>query len=216
MTLPFAPEGRKPISVSAALTFLFGAITLLTGSKVTCGLLVIQALLLVLTLVFYRDPQRDAQAPSGAILSAADGVVVEIMPGHTPHTGQTAKIGVFMSPFNVHVNRIPFDGKVVWCHYHPGKKWVASAPKASDLNERFYLGLDTSAGPMAVCQIAGLLARRIVCRAKQGDAFRRGQRYGMILLGSKVDVYLPPSAIPKVKVGDKVTAGVTVIGEIPS
>lgn len=210
-----APEGKKPAFFRLLSTLIFGYLSF--ALHWAFGLAAaLSGLLLLLTLWFYRDPERENDAPKGAVLSSADGVVVEVIPGHTEHTGNTAKVGVFMSPLNVHVNRVPYAGKVTWTRYHPGKKWAASAPKASEINERFYMGLDTDLGPLAVCQIAGLLARRIVCRVKRGDKLERGERFGMILLGSKVDVYLPPSVTPTVKVGDRVTAGVTVIGRAES
>lgn len=207
-----APEGVKPLGWLAALLLL--SLLLLTVSPWFHLFVVFFGLALLMTLWFYRDPERSSDAPAGSLLSPADGQVVEILPGSTDHTGETIKIGIFMSPFNVHVNRIPYDGKVVWSRYHPGKKWAASAPKASEVNERYYLGLDTALGPLVVCQIAGLLARRIRCNARRGDTYSRGERYGMILLGSKVDLYLPPNTLPTVQVGDRVKAGATVVAEV--
>lgn len=160
---------------------------------------------------FFRDPERIPDSSDGFI-SPADGKVVEIEEVTHEYTGTVIKIGIFMNAFNVHVNRFPFAGKVGFTQYVPGKKWFAIAPKASEINERFYVGAESEYGRFLLTQIAGILARRIVCRVKTGDLLDRGQRYGMIKLGSKVDIYLPNSIVPSVCIGDKVTAGKTVIG----
>ena len=124
------------------------------------------------------------------------------------------KIGIFMNLFSVHVNRSPCTGRVDYLEYVPGKKIAAFSPKASEINERFYTGLSTQWGAVMMVQIAGLVARRIVCRLRRGDVLESGQRYGMIKLGSRVDVYLPADIVLRVKVGDKVKAGETCIGVI--
>ncbi|GHV31968.1 hypothetical protein FACS1894167_14770 [Synergistales bacterium] len=130
------------------------------------------------------------------------------------YAGRTTKIGIFMNGFDVHVNRCPANGTVEVMRYVPGKKWLAFAPKASELNERLYVGIRTEAGRTTLVQIAGILARRIACHTNIGAALARGERYGMIKLGSKVDLYLPDGIEPTVKIGDTVRAGETVIGVI--
>lgn len=168
---------------------------------------------LALSLWFYRDPERTPQGGADDWVSPADGRVVEIIADVTdPYAGRTTKIGIFMNGLDVHVNRFPMDGTVEFVRYVPGKKWFAIAPKASELNERFYVGIQTKHGKATLVQIAGILARRIVCRRKIGDSLARGERYGMIKLGSKVDVYLPAGIRPAVAVGDVVRAGESVIG----
>lgn len=169
--------------------------------------------LLALSLWFYRDPKRFPLGGSRCFVSPADGKVVEIFKTSHPYTGPALKIGIFMNPLDVHVNRMPTAGKVEFLQYVPGKKWIASGGKASQENERFYLGYRSDYGPVLLVQIAGLLARRIVCRARRGQTFQRGARFGMIKLGSKVDLYLPMNVECKVQLGQKVLAGVTVIGE---
>ncbi len=163
---------------------------------------------------FYRDPERVPQScgEPQRFLSPADGKVVEICETEHSFTGKCQKIGIFMSPLNVHVNRTPCKGKVAFLDYRPGKKLAAFHPKASEENERFYLGLETPWGPVMMVQIAGALARRIVNRAVRGQTLGEGERYGMIQFGSKVDLYLPCSVKCTVKTGEKVRAGETVIG----
>lgn len=169
------------------------------------------AFVLVFVMWFFRDPKRIPDSSDG-FLSPADGKVVEIENVYHEYTGKAIKIGIFMNGTDVHVNRFPIKGTVEYTRYVPGKKWFAIAPKASLINERFYVGACSPCGRFMLVQIAGIMARRIVCRAKIGDTLDRGQRYGMIKLGSKVDVYLPESLVPSVKIGDKVMAGKTVIG----
>lgn len=174
-------------------------------------------IMLVLSLIviwFFRDPERKAEYKDGYFFSPADGKVVEIAPATHEFTGKSIKIGIFMNLFSVHVNRSPCTGRVDYLEYVPGKKIAAFSPKASEINERFYTGLSTQWGPVMMTQIAGLVARRIVCRLKRGDVLESGQRYGMIKLGSRVDVYLPADIVIKVKTGDKVKAGESLIGVI--
>lgn len=160
---------------------------------------------------FFRDPERTPDSPEGFV-SPADGKVVEIMDAEHEYTGRAVKIGIFMSGLDVHVNRFPTKGVVGYTKYVPGKKWFAIAPKASEVNERFYVGAESEYGRFVLVQIAGIMARRIVCKVRCGETIDRGARYGMIKLGSKVDVYLPPRIAPCVKLGDVVKAGQTVIG----
>lgn len=166
--------------------------------------------LLGLVVWFFRDPRR---VPEGdGFLSPADGKIVEITGAEHRFTGKALKIGIFMSPLDVHINRFPCRGTVEFLEYVPGKKWVAFAPKASEENERMYSGIATEFGPVLLVQIAGLLARRIVCRLRRGDVLERGARFGLIKLGSRVDIYLPSCVRLKVAEGDRVFAGRTVLG----
>lgn len=167
---------------------------------------------LVVAVWFFRDPERTPPPDANKWVSPADGKVVELEEVEHAYTGKAIKIGIFMNAFDVHVNRFAAAGVVEYIEYVPGKKWFAIAPKASELNERFYVGARSAHGKFLQVQIAGILARRIVSNVCKGDALDRGARYGMIKLGSKVDVYLPLSVVPAVKIGDRVTAGVTVIG----
>jgi phosphatidylserine decarboxylase len=163
---------------------------------------------------FYRDPVRDIPSEPGLFVSPADGKVVELAPASHEFVGESMKIGIFMNVFSVHVNVVPCDGVIEYMDYAPGKKIAAFSPKASEINERFFVGLSTPHGAVLLVQIAGLLARRIVCRRRVGESLTRGERYGMIKLGSKVDVYLPKDVAIKVKIGDKVLAGKSIIAEV--
>jgi phosphatidylserine decarboxylase len=163
---------------------------------------------------FYRDPDRTPPEGEGILAAPADGKVVEILPATHPFTGEATKVGIFMDVFSVHVNRVPCRGSVEYLEFVPGRKIAAFAPKASEINARHYVGLSTAYGPVLLVQIAGLLARRIVCRLRRGDVLSAGDRYGMIKLGSKVDIYLPRGVKLKVKVGDKVYAGKSLLGVV--
>jgi phosphatidylserine decarboxylase len=191
------------------------------AAAVAGGLLlspVISAVTLVLLAValwFYRDPERVPPEDLSAWVSPADGRVVEITPDTEDRfAGTTTKIGIFMSGFDVHVNRFPAEGTVEEKRYVPGKKWFAIAPKASEENERMYVGISTGQGRATLVQIAGIMARRIVSYVKIGNKLARGERYGMIKLGSRVDIYMPSSVKPAVKVGSRVRAGETIIGVV--
>jgi phosphatidylserine decarboxylase len=171
----------------------------------------------VFILQFFRDPPRTIPAQANAVLAPADGRVVKVEKGRDPYLDRDAlKISVFMNVFNVHSNRSPVDGVVVARWYHPGSFLNAALDKASLENERNALHLRTPAGQNVTCvQIAGLVARRILCYVDAGATLARGQRYGFIRFGSRVDVYLDPAAKPKVAVGDKVAATETILAELP-
>lgn len=169
------------------------------------------------TLNFFRDPERDLPINPKLLVSPADGKVlrVETMPGGR-YLGQPhQKISIFMSALNVHVNRIPCDGEVVKLDYFPGKFFVASLDKASEKNERNAVVLKLPSGEeVAFIQIAGLVARRIVCYLKEGMGVKRGERYGMIRFGSRMEVCIPPSWRVLVKPGDKVHATQSPLAEM--
>jgi phosphatidylserine decarboxylase len=167
-------------------------------------------------LQFFRDPPRNVPAQPNAVLSPADGRIVRIGQARDPYLDRDAlMISVFMNVFNVHSNRSPVDGTVAETWYHPGSFVNAALEKASAENERNALKLVTPTGANVTCvQIAGLIARRILCYVKPGDRVVRGQRYGFIRFGSRVDLYLPSDAIPRASVGDKVYATESVVAEL--
>ena len=173
-------------------------------------------LISLFVLQFFRDPARTVPNNPNAVLSPADGRIVVVEKTHDIYGKREAlKISVFMNVFNVHSNRSPVDGKVQSVHYFPGKFVNADLDKASLENERNALIITAENGQMVTCvQVAGLIARRILCYVKSGEALRRGERFGFIRFGSRVDVYLPLSAKPKVTVGDKVYATETVLAEL--
>lgn len=172
----------------------------------------------IFVLQFFRDPPRVVPAQAGVVLSPADGRIVVVGKARDPYLDRDAlKISVFMNVFNVHSNRSPVDGEVRKAWYHPGSFLNAALDKASLENERNALHIVTADGRDVTCvQVAGLIARRILCYVKAGDRLTRGQRYGFIRFGSRVDVYLPPDARPLAQVGDVVYATSTVLAEFPT
>jgi phosphatidylserine decarboxylase len=163
---------------------------------------------------FFRDPRREIPLGENLILSSADGKVIAVEPlDHLDYLeGKGTQISVFMSVFNVHINRAPVSGKVKFCKYNPGKFLPAFKEKASLENEQNTLGLENERGKVALKQIAGIIARRIVCRVKTGDKLKRGERFGLIQFGSRVDHFLPENVEIKVSLNQKVKAGETIIG----
>lgn len=167
-------------------------------------------------LQFFRDPPRTIPQGAGLVLSPADGRVVSVEGCRDPYLDRDGlRISVFMNVFNAHSNRSPVDGKVMQRWYLPGKFVNAELSKASEENERNALWLRTADGQDVTCvQVAGLVARRILCYVDAGAELRRGQRYGFIRFGSRLDVFLPAGARPRVAIGDKVHATETVLAEL--
>ncbi|HET8584491.1 MAG TPA: phosphatidylserine decarboxylase, partial [Casimicrobiaceae bacterium] len=167
-------------------------------------------------LQFFRDPPRPIPDDPNAVLAPADGRIVRIGNARDPWLDRDALlVSVFMNVFDVHSNRSPVDAEVKDVWYHRGNFVNAALDKASSDNERNALKLVTPAGVEVTCvQIAGLIARRILCYVKAGDRLSRGERYGFIRFGSRVDVYLPPDALPKAAVGDKVYASRSIIAQL--
>ena len=205
-----AREGWPFIAIAVASTIVLywfgGVIGLVVGVLATA--FVVQ---------FFRDPPRTVPDAPNAVLSPADGRVVSVGVARDPWLERDAlRISVFMNVFNVHSNRSPVDGEVRDVWYHAGAFVNAALDKASTENERNALHLRTKEGRDVTCvQVAGLIARRILCYVKKGDALARGQRYGFIRFGSRVDVYLPPGSKPRVAIADKVSASSTVLAELP-
>jgi phosphatidylserine decarboxylase len=171
----------------------------------------------VFVLQFFRDPAREIPQGANLVLCPADGRVLVVGNARDPYLDRDCvKISVFMNVFNVHSNRSPVDGTVQNVWYNPGLFVNASFDKASTDNERNALQLRTAGGADVTCvQVAGLIARRILCYVGKGDTLARGQRYGFIRFGSRVDVYLPPGSKPRVAIADKVRASSTVLAELP-
>jgi phosphatidylserine decarboxylase len=162
---------------------------------------------------FFRDPERKIPEGEGLFVSPADGKVILIKDIYEKDylKSDTKEISIFMSPLNVHVNRVPCDGNVSIIKYSPGRFKAAYKDEASIKNENIVMVLDGKEGRVLVRQVAGFLARRAVCKAKIGDVLRRGERYGIIKFGSRLDVYLPKDVKVAVNLGEKVKAGETVI-----
>jgi phosphatidylserine decarboxylase len=170
----------------------------------------------VLVLQFFRDPPRTAPQSPGVVVSAADGRVLLVQKARDPYLQRDAlKVSVFMNVFNVHSNRSPVAGTVRERWYHSGKYFNASLDKSSEENERMALWIRTDDGVDITCvQIAGLVARRVLCYVGSGERLERGQRYGFIRFGSRVDLYLPANTSARVSVGDKVVAAQTIMAEL--
>jgi phosphatidylserine decarboxylase len=177
---------------------------------------VLGAVVTLFILQFFRDPPRTVPTDANAVLSPADGRIVAVEKTRDPYLDRDAiKISVFMNVFNVHSNRIPVDAEVRHVWYHPGTFVNAALDKASLANERNALHLVTAGNADITCvQVAGLIARRILCYVKAGDRVARGARYGFIRFGSRVDVYLPPNATPRAAVGDIVHATSTILADL--
>ncbi len=167
-------------------------------------------------LQFFRDPPREAPGDAKTVVSPADGRIVAVGKARDPYLDrETIKVSVFMNVFNAHSNRAPVDGEVKQIWYNAGSFVNAALDKASTGNERNALWIRADAGADVTCvQVAGLIARRILCYAKPGDALRRGERYGFIRFGSRVDVYLPLNARIQAALGDKVYAASTVLASL--
>lgn len=205
-----APEGAKiPLSL-----LVIGAVALLVRLEWLAGLALVA---FAATAWFFRDPERRPPLTDGVVISGADGKVVEISEGPAPYPieGRYKKVGVFMSPLNVHVNRAPVDGEVLSVVHTPGEFRAAFSDYASQRNERNLIVLaDRSGRRHAMVQIAGYLARRIVCRLRAHDLIGQGERLGMIMFGSRVDHFIPADYRVTVTLGQRVKAGESVIGEL--
>ena len=204
---PIASEGFPFITVAGVVTLIFTVISWTVPAVISC-------LITLFIIYFFRNPHRSIPDDDDAVVSPADGVVIYIGPSREEHIGaEMTKISIFMSVFNVHVNRLPISGQVVETFYNKGKFLDVRDERATFENERSGLILQHPRGSrIAVVQVAGLIARRIVCYLKKGDETVRGKRYGLIRFGSRLDVYLPTDSKLIVKMGDKTVAGETVLG----
>jgi phosphatidylserine decarboxylase len=208
--LPLAPEGYPFVIVPALaglLAWLFGY----------APLAVVLWVLGVFCLAFFRDPTRRSSAAANAVLAPADGKVLKLVesPAEFAASGLPQQVSIFMSPANVHVNRAPISGTVTRSAYKAGRKFPAYRDKASELNEHSIVVIEGTAGKVAYKQIAGAIARRVVCDLAEGESVERGQRVGLIKFGSRVDVFLPADARVAVAAGDRTRAGETVVATLP-
>ena len=178
-------------------------------------MLVLTFLLLFLTLNFFRDPDRKIPAEDNVVVSPADGKVLFVKDVEEDNfiKSKGKQISIFMSPLNVHVNRIPISGKVEYLQYHKGEYIAAFEDKASKSNERAEFGIQSKFGRIFFTQVAGFIARRIIYEIKKGEEVKIGKRFGMIKFGSRVDVVVPEGWAPKVKKDDNVVAGETILFE---
>ncbi|HOD29634.1 MAG TPA: phosphatidylserine decarboxylase family protein [Syntrophales bacterium] len=211
---------RNGIIVREGLPFILPLVLLTAAAALMGGgasALVLGAVT-VFVIAFFRNPERETPDDRKLVISPADGRVIRIetVDGQELIPGSLKKVSIFMNVFNVHVNRIPYDGAVSAIRYRPGKFLSADLDKASEQNERTSVLLKTWDGrEILTVQIAGLVARRIVCWLKEGMAVRAGERFGLIRFGSRLEVFLPDDATVLVRLGDKVRAGQTPIGRMP-
>ena len=210
-TIPVAREGYPFIAFAALITLVFA---ILGFALVSFSFLTLTAFILY----FFRDPERVSSDEEDAIVSPADGKVILIEKVFDDHyvKEHVYKISIFMNVFNVHVNRVPFSGKVKKIIYSPGTFYSANSDRSSLENESCAVIMETKNGKkLAFSQIAGLIARRIVCWAQKDDQLVKGEKFGLIRFGSRVDLYLPQMTQLEITKGQKVTAGETVLGYLP-
>lgn len=209
---PMHPEGRKFVAIFAAITLVLFLLWEPLG-WVGVGLT-------VWVYYFFRDPERVVPTQEGIMVSPADGIVSLLEPAVPPSelglgSEPMTRVSVFMSVFNCHVNRIPAAGRITTVAYHHGKFLNASLDKASEQNERNGITVELRDGRQyGVVQIAGLVARRIMCWSKEGSDMQRGERFGLIRFGSRLDIYLPSGTEPTVQIGQTMIAGETIIARL--
>jgi phosphatidylserine decarboxylase len=202
----------------AGYPFIGGALlaALLVGSFASWAYSAPLFILAGFFLFFFRDPDRAVTDSPAVVLSPADGRVMVAGPvtQQSVPAGDWQQISIFLSPMDVHVNRIPVGGRVTKVQYHPGRFLPAFKPEAGDLNEYTEVAIDHFGQTIVFRQIVGILARRIVCRAREGDVVKAGDRFGVMKFGSRMDIFLPATATIRVKPDDKVVAGLTVIATL--
>jgi len=204
---PIAVEGYPFIVLAGFVTMVFA----LLSWKI---LAVIAFFLTLFITYFFRNPERTLPEDENAVVAPADGVIIYLGPSSEEHVmAEMTKISIFMSVFNVHVNRAPITGRIVETFYNRGKFLDVRDERATFENERSGLVMEDARGTrIVVVQVAGLIARRIICYLQKGDQAIRGKRYGLIRFGSRLDVYLPGQVDLKVKLGEKTVAGETILG----
>jgi len=211
--LKLAPEGNiiiYPLSFCWVVCIIFSSVYNSDGLYI---FLTVLSILLIFCINFFRDPNRIIPKQENYVLSPADGKIIKIIEFDDPETGEKFKMAsIFLSVFNVHINRMPIKGKFINVKYVKGEFLAAFDHKASDKNERMEIDIESKFGIIKVKQIAGLIARRILCYAKEGDKMPVGGRLGFIRFGSRTDIILPASINLDIKLNQKVIGGETIIG----
>ncbi len=208
--------GYGTVSVIAVIVFIMIVIAIFSNNNIVkYSLLIIGLGFLLFTLYFFRDPERTPPARENVVVAPADGKIIILEKTFEDKflKEEAWQLSIFMSPLNVHVNRIPISGKIEYLNYHKGEYLVAFHDKADERNERNEIGIKSKYGKVLFTQVAGFIARRIVSTVSEGDSVKLGERFGMIKFGSRSDVYVPASWKVMVKNGDNVTAGETVLFE---
>lgn len=208
--MTIAREGY-PLILIAGGAAVIGWVIGWSAASIAVGLLTLAVA------AFFRDPERNIPTGEGIVVAPADGRVVSIAPAPADEfcsAGDATRISIFLSPLDVHINRVPVEGKIEDVRYQPGKFLAAYKAEASRLNEQNALRvIDRQGRVFGVVQIAGVLARRIVCRVKKGDNLARGERFGLIMFGSRTDIYLPQGCQVAVREGQQVKGGETIVGK---
>jgi phosphatidylserine decarboxylase len=205
---PLAPEGWPFVAIPAGIAALLA----LAGRR---GLALPFAAASLASLGFFRDPEREVPSIPGGVLAPADGRVMQVDEISDPFVGPAVRVAIFLSPLDVHVNRAPIGGLVAGVVYSQGRFVPAYKPEAGAGNERCMVHLQGESARVTVTQIAGVVARRIVCRVGPGDKLAVGERFGMIRFGSRTDCCMPRGTDVRVRVGDRVRGGVTLMGLLP-
>lgn len=212
----FTKYGYSTLGIISAIAFVFISISFFINNNfIKSFLIVITLVFLLFSLYFFRDPDRKTPSANNVIVSPADGRVlfVKEVDDDKYIQGKAKQVSIFMSPLNVHVNRIPVTGKLEYLQYHKGEYIAAFEDKASEKNERAEFGIMSSHGKVFFTQVAGFIARRIIYEIKPGDSVKIGERFGMIKFGSRVDVVVPFKWKEKIKAGDRVTGGKSILFE---
>jgi phosphatidylserine decarboxylase len=216
--LGIARYGYDVVGTVVAICALLGVVIwfFVDPKTVRLGLSALLGVALLFTLYFFRDPDRTIPQGKGLVIAPADGKVLEVREVHEPEflKGEAVRVSIFMSPLNVHVNRFPVSGTVRHFRHIPGEYLMAFDEKSSSRNERTQIGIDTGTTRVLFTQIAGFIARRIVAEVHEGDQAVRGERFGMIKFGSRVDVFVPKGVRIVVRQGDVTVAGETVLAEL--
>ena len=213
----FTKYGYTTIGITAVLSFLIVVAGILINHNITrISLISVAILLISFTLYFFRDPDRKPPDKNDIVISPADGKVVLVKEVKEDKfiDGRAIQISIFMSPLNVHVNRVPISGTVEYLQYHEGRYVAAFEDKASELNERSITGIENEKGKFLFTQVAGFIARRIVNELSLGDKVTIGDRFGMIKFGSRVDIFAPVGWKPNIQKGNIVIAGETILFEL--
>ncbi len=213
-----AKDGLGTLGAILFLTLLFTAGLWINNSLVMRIFVVLLWIFTFFSIYFFRDPERVIPPGENTIVSPADGKVIVIrrVEENTYLKAPATQISIFMSIFNVHVNRIPMSGVVGYFHYYRGKYLPAYREKASTDNEQTVIGIENGQTKILFKQIAGIIARRVVCHIREGFHVQKGERFGMIKFGSRADIFLPENVEIKVKLNEKVKGGETILGEIKS
>ena len=208
----FTSYGNSTMTKVFLMCILMSAAALLFPFWAKITIILIVGIAIVFTLYFFRDPNRKIPDENRTVLAPADGKILLVQPHIHKVTGKsTTLVSIFMSPFNVHVNRIPLSGRVTHLRYSPGKFLMAFDQKSMESNERMEIGIDNGEIEVFFNQVSGFLARRIVCSLHTGDTVTMGDRFGMIKFGSRVDLILPLSASVLVQPGQITRAGETIL-----